>query len=76
MLTAMLYFVLAVISDAHQAPVNCLITITVTLTEELSTNCDSFNWVNETCNDLNSVLSIISHAVVPDYVEIRLMPGT
>ena len=55
---------------------NCLITITVTLTEELSTNCVNSNWVNETCNDLNGVLS---HTVVPDYVdciEIRLMPGT
>ena len=78
-LTAMLCFTLAVISDIHQAPVNCLITRAVTLSEELSTNCDSSNWVNETCNDLNGVLSIISHTVVPDYVdciEIRLMPGT
>ena len=80
----MLYFTLAVISDAHQAsvnqaPVNCLTTVTVTLTKELSTNCDSSNWVNQTCNDFNDVLSIISRSVVPDYVdciEIRLMPGT
>lgn len=77
-LTAVLCFTMVVTSDAQQVPVNCSITVTVTLRDELSTNCNSSNWVNETCNDFNDVLSIISYTVLPDSVdciEIRLTPG-
>lgn len=80
LLTTSLYLTRAVISDTRKLPpISCSVTVTITLREELSTNCDSSNWVNQTCSDFNGVLSIISHAVVPgnvDCIEISLMPGT
>lgn len=79
LLTMTLYLTLTVSSDAHQAPVNCLATVTVTMSRELSTDCSSSNWVNQTCSDFNGVLSIISHAIMPsdvDCIAIRLTPGT
>lgn len=79
LLATALYLTLAATSDVHNLPTNCSTTVTITSREEPSTNCSSSNWVNQTCSDFNGVLSIISHAVVPDNVdciEIRLLPGT
>ena len=73
LLAATLCFTLAVSNKSQNVSQNC--STMVTLSEELSTDCNSSNWMSETCNNFNDVLSIISNNDSVDCVEIRLMPG-
>ena len=62
--------------ESMKAHMDC--SMIVTVSREPSMPCNDTSWINETCSNLNDVLSIISHTVLPDDVnciEVRLRPG-